>query len=339
MQKQPNWTGILAHYATVALAGSLLVVVGTYGLAWLGIRPDLEPDALREHVSRSAEQAAEALRDRFRFPAEEPLFPPDDAPAENIVVRRPDRVRKPDRSAPDDAQTPVSRGDETDGIERVPETRDPVVPSQPQRRWGVVRTPDARVYSRDGKYLQTVTAGALVDVRETHETRQGTPLALCTLYVDGRQTADVMLLMNDLEIRGGTVAQAAPREKSLLSQHAALSQRIAERERELHLRALAANPHSDAYRKAREAYLAFARKAEELTAKRDNSTGGERLRAADALSRMKGQSGVLRRAYEENKKKFEEWNARQTPHTPAGDVELESLRKRQAMLENEMRGL
>ena len=68
------------------------------------------------------------------------------------------------------------------------------------------------------------------------------------------------------------------------------------------------NPFAEEYGKAKGEYRAYWKKVKDLQAKRDSSTGDERMRCGDELREMMGQSVDLGNAYKEAKSRYEEWN-------------------------------
>ncbi len=313
MTTHVDWTRISVRYAIIGAAGSVAVIVGSYMLELFQVRVDRE--AFTTRLGEQMETIARAVQEyRDPEPDRDLSIPDTTAPSDPAPVARPTR---PDPATKPDAPMPVA----------------------PTRQWGVIKTPGAPVYNRAGKFLRSIEAGTLADILDIRNTAEG-QLAICRLLYQGREVPDVLVRTRDLDIRRGDLEQANPREKELRVLHAQLSERIAERTDELARQAKNRNPHARRYEKARDAYLAFARKAEALQKKRDDAQSADRLKYADQLRMMLGQSHSLRQEYEASKKQYDDWNAKQGRQAPSThDSQLAGLRQRQERIENELRTL
>ncbi len=309
MRENVNWSRISVRYAMIGVAGSVAIIVGTYAMELFQIRIDIDPENLATRIGQTSESLVRVVQEH-RPTGQDLHFRKHDMPD-----APPDRVSpaKPDPARPQ--------------------------PVAPTRQWGVIKNPGTPVFNRAGKYLRAIEAGTLADIIDIRDTQEG-QLAICTLLYQGREVPDVLVMTRDLDLRRGSLDRANPRERDLRVQHAQLGERIAERENELARQAKSANPHAARYEKARNAYLEFARRAEDLQKKRDAASSADRIKYADQLRMMLGDGQSLRREYEASKKEYDNWNAARggrvaLPH----DTELARLQSQRDRIENELRAL
>lgn len=321
MKEHYDWSRISVRYAMVGIAGSVAVVAVTYAMELFQIRVNIDPEHLVARIGQTSETLVRVVQEH-RPPGQDLHFKKHDIP---------DAPPARDRVAPAKPE-PVESADPADS------PRPP--PVAPTRQWGVVKNPGTPVYNRAGKFLRAIEAGTLADIIDIRDTQEG-QLAICTLLYQGREVPDVLVMTRDMDVQIGSLDRANPRERDLRVQHAQLGERIAERESELARQAKSANPHAARYGKARDAYLAFAHRADDLQKKRDAAHSSDRMKYADQLRMMLGEGQSLRREYEASKEEYDNWNAARgggrvaLPH----DTELARMQSQRDRIENELRAL
>ena len=316
MKPKIEWSKIATRYLIIALTGSMVVVIGTYVLA----QYEWDKESLAKEARRSVDSVVEGVRTRA----------PDRETVREHVGKAAERIRETTRRE----VTPPTRPPPADTVSHPP--REHVAPAdKPAERWGVVTKPNAPIYSLQGEFLLAAEAGTLLDVLDVRDTSEG-KLAIVNA-VDHSGLSNVLVHVENASLRPGSLEQASAREKKLRSDHARITQRIADRKAELARQSRERNPHARSFEQARDAYLGFARRAQELTEKRDNASGARRMEYADELRRMLAERGPLRSEYEDAKRRFEEWEASAGDEDPAvHDDKLAMLRSRQQSLEREI---
>jgi tetratricopeptide (TPR) repeat protein len=193
-------------------------------------------------------------------------------------------------------------------------------------RWGVVQSPKANCYNREGKFLKrALPPGTVVEVSETITAQSGTSLEVCMVHYGGKRLGGILLRTPDLLIMEGPLGLVSENERDLRVKYGKVLAAITKEKGELKKRAKQRNPYTTEYRVAREQYVAFAKRAEALTKQRDNSRGNDHMRVADQLRRMKGEGIRLRQRYEAALKKYQGWKQRNVRSIPTTSDRLEQL--------------
>lgn len=220
---------------------------------------------------------------------------------------------------------------DTSGEETVPSShlRQPdtgVAHKQSTPMWGiVVSSTNVPVISSSGEFLQLLPPGSTVDVISSSATTNG--MLTCKVNIAG-ETTNILLPASAVYTRQGSVSAVTEEQKFLVTKIATLTAQIDELKKQLdgaqdvrHL-----NPYTAEYASAKKSYEEFWKKVKDLTAKRDSSIAGERMRYAEQLQRMKGQDIIIAQKYKNAKEKYEQWNATHDKITPV-KRKLEQLEK------------
>lgn len=178
--------------------------------------------------------------------------------------------------------------------------------SQKNGKWAVVKRSETRAYDMKGAAAASVKAGTVIDVSEIKKAADG-ELAVCRIVEPPFATAPLYMRVVDLILIDGAYATVDPNEKALRIREATLTADITRLTASLTESHERGNPHLAEYERARTRYDNFWAKVKELSKKRDDSTGGERMRAIEQLRAMKGEDVVVAKALESVKKKYEEW--------------------------------
>lgn len=199
-------------------------------------------------------------------------------------------------------------------------------------RWGIVIVNGANSYNSSGKYIADVPAGTVVNIKQIKAVKAGT-LAICSPV--GEPGNLFLVRTRALDIRTGSRNRVARKEMALLVKQAQLAAQLQT------LRDQAAkdyvsqnNPFAQEYSKAKDEYQAYWKKVKDLQAKRDGSTGDERMKYGDELREMMGQSVDLGNTYKEAKGRYEEWNQNhaakasppETPEVASLKTQLEGVK-------------
>ena len=179
-------------------------------------------------------------------------------------------------------------------------------------RWGVIKVSEGHAYEVNGKFRQSLPAGTIVDVRDVRDTSAGR-LAICRLT--DAVGPSILVPENELDLHPGRYSDASPAERRLRSRRAVVMARIEKARQAATPPGPAedwlskANPHADAYRKAKGELDALQRRAADVQARWDKATGGERMKYADELREMKTEQVRLETACRQVRSKAEEWAA------------------------------
>ncbi len=182
----------------------------------------------------------------------------------------------------------------------------PSTDAGPVERWGIVIANGANSYDTKGKYMEDIPVGTVVNIKQIKALKAGT-LAICS---PADEAGDLFLVRTRaLDIRTGSRNLVGQKEMTLLIKQAQLSAKLqALRDQAAKDYVSRNNPFAEEYGKAKGEYRAYWKKVKDLQAKRDSSTGDERMRCGDELREMMGQSVDLGNAYKEAKSRYEEWN-------------------------------
>jgi tetratricopeptide (TPR) repeat protein len=173
-------------------------------------------------------------------------------------------------------------------------------------RWAVVKRPEIRAYDMKGMSVASFKSGSIVEISEIRKAADG-ELAVCRVVDPPFATSPVYMRVVDLNVVNGIYASVSEEEKTLRIRESTLMADIMRLTASLAESHDKDNPHAAEYQRARARYDAFWKKVNELSAKRDNSTGGERMRAIEELREMKGEDITVGKALEAAKKKCDEW--------------------------------
>ncbi len=316
-KKTIEWSRIALRYLWIAVAGSAAVVLISYLLAL----HEWDRERLSEQVRQSADYVSGLVQ--------------DPSPATATVRERAGHLAEKVRDMTRDVQPPAAQPPAPVATGPTPPAEAAPPETSPTDRWAVVANPNAPVYSLQGEFLLAMEAGALLDILDIRHTTEG-DLAIANV-VDGHTLSNILIRVESLDLHHGALDQIPVREKNMRIEHAQLSQRIADRKAELAEQARERNPHAKQFEAARKEYLAFHRRAQELTEKRDSAHGAKRMEYADELRKMLAERSRLRNEYEESKRRRDEWRASADGNeTAAEDATLAQLRTRQHSLAAEL---
>lgn len=174
-------------------------------------------------------------------------------------------------------------------------------------KWAIVKVNEASVYNQAGKHLRKMTGGTFVEVNDLKKTRAGT-LAVCAVSRGGKKVSGFLMRVRDLHIRTGRLSDVSEDDKAAYVRETQLTVRIASLKARLLSAASKNNPFTRKYAATKSKYNKYWKKVEKLKQQRDSTTGDEHMKYADELRKMKGEDIVIGTEYENAKKKFADWN-------------------------------
>lgn len=201
--------------------------------------------------------------------------------------------------------------------------------------WAVVNRHKAPHYDRSGKNRGQIPVSTMIKINDIQNNR-GEELVIGQRLGLSATSPIIVLRKNDVMLLTGDPSGISSHEKQLRGEQARLQAEIAEREIELKNALRPGNPHADNYRQARNAYHEYGRKVRELTTKRDQATGVDRMDYADKLRMMLHDSKHLKAEYETHKQAYDQWNTANPANDSGYDDKLESYRSALAAIEEEL---
>lgn len=250
--------------------------------------------------------------------------PPENQANGTVSLPPPPSNSAPPRSrAPVPALAPVPSPVVTGSQETVvspPEPASASVPPADSNRWGIVKVPETKVYTKQGKFMARVAVGTLLEIRDLITAEVGV-FALGTVISPTNRFEDALVATNDLEIRIGAFSDVSESEKDLRGARARLQAELTLRKAGPSKYLRKDNPFATNYARIRQEYVEYWKKERALQVRRDASEGEDHMRIMDELRMMKGDDFRLGQAYEEVKKTYSEWD--QAHPEPSGQEKLE----------------
>ena len=170
--------------------------------------------------------------------------------------------------------------------------------------WGIVTNEGARVYLLSGVFQGKLPSGTIVEVTETRDSEYGT-LALFKMLRGERWSGPYLARVVDLDIACGAYANADRTAVQLRKQRARMLAELADAMNQQKALLRNANPYFADYKTARDAYAAYADKANAVQEKLDDATPTQRDKHLDALRRMQVEGTGLKIRYETLKRQYD----------------------------------
>lgn len=203
------------------------------------------------------------------------------------------------------------------------------------RMWGVVHGLNTDIFDKTGAAITQADPGTIVEIASVR-TSSTDRVAICR--IKGRPETDNFSLIraDNLTIRNGTLNSANEALVNLLMRHSILASEIEMQTQPSPDRDTSANPHTAAYRQAREKLKTFLRTAQDLKSKFDGSQGAERAQLVDRLRLMKQDEVLLNQELTESRGRFENWNK---AHMAQGNEsqEVKNMRAELASINSEIK--
>ena len=195
----------------------------------------------------------------------------------------------------------------------------PPVPFTPS--WGVIRD-TTNSFTATGVLFEKLKGGTVVDRISRHDSDAGAMIKSRVLK-DGQWISDIFVPEKSIVAFEGRPSTVSVEERDAILKYFVLRNQIAERRATFRETAIRANPHFEAYRAAAMAMIDLQRKAQELTAKRDISSGSERNRLNEELRRIKYEEPKLNNILLQAEVPYKEWRAKNDDGTKAIDSDAQ----------------
>lgn len=220
-------------------------------------------------------------------------------------------------------------------------TTEPAAADEPNAMWGAVTRQDAPVYDKQGKKTRNLPAGSLVDVHETRSSPDG-EIILCSVWSKAGTFKDVYLRRDDVELySGASLKNSSKEQRMLVSKRAEILGAIEARQKEINAAAGSKNPHLAEYRESLQKIKALNDEAETVKKEYESTTGARRMELGNRLRSFKNEQFVLMPAYQEIKRKKEEWDrANKENHpNPADDPLVRQLQQQLDTIDGKLRNV
>jgi hypothetical protein len=233
-------------------------------------------------------------------------------------------------------ETPMpSFDDETPPEPAVVEPVKPVVDIPYSGEWGLTTDPATPVYSLRGKKMGTVQAGNIFVVLERKRTSKGEFLKCAFLR---RTEKPIILKPKDTILYKCDINATSDSQRKLCVRQARLLGAIAARENKLKEKSLSKNPYAADYKKIRSEYREMAEKSNSYLKQYNDTSGAERMKAADQLRLIKPEVEAAKHRYSAVKKKYKSWKTSHAvgSYSFSQDSKIKQLRQELAEVERKL---
>ena len=183
--------------------------------------------------------------------------------------------------------------------------------------WGVTIV-DAPFYDRDGKLRDDkIAGGTLIEQTGTKSSSKG-EMAICRIWRKTGWAGSYLVSTADLIRFDGGREEVDADDVENLCLYYNYSATVERRKEELVRKAASANPHYAELKRKATAYKEHQKRAEELTAKRDQAKGAERSRIIAELTQLKNAEAREASEVQALTRKYEEWK-KAHPSTSGAD--------------------
>ncbi|MBQ6926570.1 MAG: hypothetical protein IJQ73_18195 [Kiritimatiellae bacterium] len=321
----------LPKYLIAAVLGSIAVYVGSpYLLPYLpggktapsGEAPtepvwtqaEVDPDEFPEAVASAVAPDADPAGDET--PAAEPPDRQTAKPSNRQTVKLSNRQTvKPSNEQTDSQGEPEVIVENVRGY--TPSTERIRASGSDVTYWGVTIR-DASFYDRDGKLRDDqVPGGTLIEQTAAKRSSKG-EMAICRIWRGRNWAGSYLISTADLIRFDGGREEVDADDVDNLCRYYGLSAAVERRKEELVQKAASANPHYRELKAKAKAYNDHMKRAEELTAKRDQAKGAERSRIIAELTQLKNAEAREAAEVQSLTRKYEEWK-KNHPSTSGAD--------------------
>ncbi len=318
----------LPKYLAAAVIGTLAVYVGAPYL-----RPYLPTDEAPPSDEAPTEPTWTQVAPPGDFAQDFTDDPPNGEPMQrpnDVTMQRPNDVTT---QRPNDATTQrpndatMQRPNDATSPEVIVENVRGYTPSTERIRasgsdviyWGVTIV-DASFYDRDGKLRDTkILGGTLIEQTGAKSSSRG-EMAICRIWRNGNWAGSYLISTADLIRFDGGREEVDADDVDLLCKYYTYSAAAERRKEELTKKAASANPHFAELKRKATAYNEHKKRAEELTAKRDQAKGAERNKIIAELTQLKNAEAREAAEVQSLTRKYEDWKkAHPSAVNPAAD--------------------
>lgn len=201
-------------------------------------------------------------------------------------------------------------------------------------KWGCLRT-TAKGYDASGTFIRDLPPFTVVDVSGTKSSPTVGELAVCKVTGEDGSISELLVPLKTMDLRTGPLSSAKEESKALWMQRTKLLAEIDQLKADQLKNGMKNNPFKPEYDAAFAAYSAYWAKEKQLVSQHQKATGEARIKLADDLKEMKlkGDDARLGRAYEEAKKKMNEWQDKNAAKAPEADPKVKALEEQLATLQ------
>lgn len=211
-------------------------------------------------------------------------------------------------------------------------TRDASIPG-----WAIVTGKSAKTYDKQGKFLDYVSRGAVVEISEIKDTKAG-QVAICALHSKDSATPGLIMLTSDLDLKKGAFINVDGAILNLFIERSALIKDADQIQEQLIIESDAKNPHTPAYRQTARLLKDFSDKVAAMKTQFAASTGADRQALHDAMRPMKTDQLKLEENFAAAKKKYDGWKQQNDPAI-LNTSKTTSLRNKLESVESQLRSM
>jgi hypothetical protein len=323
----------LPKYLTIAVIGTVAVYVGAPYL-----RPYLPTDEAPPSDEAPTEPTWTQVAPPGDFAQDFTDDPPNGEPMQrpnDVTMQRPNDVttQRPNDATtqrPNDATTPEVIVENVRGY--TPSTERIRASGSDVTYWGVTIV-DTPFYDRDGKLRDTkILGGTLIEQTGATRSSKG-EMAICRIWRNGNWAGSYLISTADLIRFDGGREEVDADDVDLLCKYYNYSAAVERRKEELTQKAAAANPYFTELKRKATAYNEHKKRAEELTAKRDQAKGTERSSIIAELTKLKNAESREAAEVQSLTRKYEDWKkAHPSTVNPATDPKCKELLDKMAEL-------
>lgn len=202
--------------------------------------------------------------------------------------------------------------------------------------WGV-SIADTALYDRDGKVRQEkLPGGTLIEQTDAKSSSIG-EMAICRVWLKGQWAGSFLVSTADLIRFDGGREEVDAKDVANLCHYYALAAIVERRKEDLKQKAASANPYYAELKRKATAYNANVKRAEELTAKRDQAKGAERTKIIAELTKLKNSESRDATEVKQLTQKYEEWK-KSHPATGTSNADRDPVIQGYERQMNELKG-
>ncbi len=298
----------LPKYLTVAVIGTVAVYVGApYLRPYLpsGATPSSDEAPTEPTWTQVAVNPDDFAQDFTDDPPNDEATPPlNDATMQRPNDAMTQRPNDATTQRPNDATSPEVIVENVRGY--TPSTERIRASGSDVTYWGVTIV-DTPFYDRDGKLRDTkILGGTLIEQTGAKSSSKG-EMAICRIWRNGNWAGSYLISTADMIRFDGGREEVDADDVDLLCKYYTYNAAAERRKEELTQKAATANPHFAELKRKATAYNEHKKRADELTAKRDQAKGTERNRIIAELTQLKNAEAREAAEVQSLTRKYEDW--------------------------------
>lgn len=203
--------------------------------------------------------------------------------------------------------------------------------------WAIVKTSDAKSYTRQGKFADYVKRGTLLEISRITNSASG-EIVLGTIHAIDQKVPNVVMMAADLDLRKGSFANVCQSTRDCFMERCILIKELDDLKARLSHESDRQNPNFSAYSNARQNLRTFGEKANAIKARFRAATGEERDALSNTLREMKSEGVKLEEVFAAARHKYLAWKAEMAPKIE-NTSELSTLQQKLAAVEAKLRAM